>query len=125
VRDSYALTVIALQHHDHLPLQFPQAKSIHDDSIILSSTLMMFFCALALAGHIAGVCASFPGGVIATGTQGVTNPPVPTLPTTIDQTSMARLLSINSIDDFCIFAPPYLAKIPDTEVRDTPLTSIS
>ncbi|KAJ7923372.1 hypothetical protein B0H13DRAFT_1980475 [Mycena leptocephala] len=76
---------------------------------------MMFFCALALAGHIAGVCASFPGGVIATGTQGVTNPPVPTLPTTIDQTSMARLLSINSIDDFCIFAPPYLAKIPDTE----------
>ncbi|KAJ6533091.1 hypothetical protein B0H19DRAFT_903149, partial [Mycena capillaripes] len=67
------------------------------------------------AGHIAVVRASFPAGVIATGTQGVTNPPVPTIPTTIDQTSMARLISINSIDDFCIFAPPYFAKIPDTE----------
>ncbi|KAJ6602287.1 hypothetical protein B0H10DRAFT_1923311 [Mycena sp. CBHHK59/15] len=76
----------------------------------------MFFSALLVAtAGVAIVHASFPAGVIATGTQGVTNPPVPTLPTTIDQTSMARLLSVNSIDDFCIFAPPYLAKIPDTE----------
>ncbi|KAF7316545.1 hypothetical protein MIND_00173800 [Mycena indigotica] len=57
----------------------------------------------------------FAPGVLATGTQGVTNPPVPTLPTTIDQTSMARLLSINSIDDFCIFAPPSFDTIPNTE----------
>ncbi|KAJ7842812.1 hypothetical protein B0H14DRAFT_1022362 [Mycena olivaceomarginata] len=28
---------------------------------------------------------------------------------------MARLLSINSIDDFCLFAPPQLANISDTE----------
>ncbi|KAJ7191923.1 hypothetical protein GGX14DRAFT_596581 [Mycena pura] len=80
----------------------------------------MFLSALLLAAHItvystAARSNSFPAGVIATGTQGATNPPVPTLPTTIDQTSMARLLSINSIDDFCIFAPPSLATIPDTE----------
>ncbi|KAJ6586453.1 hypothetical protein DFH09DRAFT_1260118 [Mycena vulgaris] len=75
----------------------------------------MFLYALVLATNVAVSSAAFPAGVIATGTQGVTNPPVPTLPTTIDQTSMARLLSVNSIDDFCIFAPPYLAKIPDTE----------
>ncbi|CAK5274934.1 unnamed protein product [Mycena citricolor] len=49
---------------------------------------------------------ALPDGVIATGTQGTTNPPVPTMPTTINQNSMARLLSVNSIDDFCIFAPP-------------------
>ncbi|KAJ6514256.1 hypothetical protein C8R47DRAFT_569347 [Mycena vitilis] len=75
----------------------------------------MLFCALAVACRIALVRATFPDGVIATGTQGVTNPPVPTLPSVIDQTSMARLLSVNSIDDFCIFAPPSLATIPDTE----------
>ncbi|KAJ7645132.1 hypothetical protein DFH06DRAFT_1096854 [Mycena polygramma] len=75
----------------------------------------MLFCALAVACHIALVRATFPEGVIATGTQGVTNPAVPTMPSIIDQTSMARLLSVNSIDDFCIFAPPSLATIPDTE----------
>ncbi|KAJ7136772.1 hypothetical protein C8R44DRAFT_767855 [Mycena epipterygia] len=75
----------------------------------------MFFYAFILASQIAAVRCAFPAGVIATGTQGVTNPPVPTMPTTIDQTSMARLLSINSIDDFCIFAPPSPATIPDTE----------
>ncbi|KAJ7092396.1 hypothetical protein B0H15DRAFT_173108 [Mycena belliarum] len=70
----------------------------------------MFLASLLLgASAVASVHAassSFPAGVIATGTQGVTNPPVPTMPTTINQTSMARLLSLNSIDDFCLFAPP-------------------
>ncbi|KAJ7141776.1 hypothetical protein C8R43DRAFT_1200815 [Mycena crocata] len=76
----------------------------------------MFFTFLAVTCRIAlAYSYSFPGGVIATGTQGATNPPVPTLPTIIDQSSMARLLSVNSIDDFCIFAPPHLARIPDTE----------
>ncbi|KAJ7038679.1 hypothetical protein C8F04DRAFT_1088304 [Mycena alexandri] len=71
---------------------------------------------LPLLSHFAVVHAAFPAGVIATGTQGVTNPPVPTMPTTINQTSMARLLSVNSIDDFCLFAPPTgPAEIPDTE----------
>ncbi|KAJ7026972.1 hypothetical protein C8F04DRAFT_965799, partial [Mycena alexandri] len=50
-----------------------------------------------------------------TGTQGVNNPPVPTLGTAINQTSMARFVRVNSIDDFCLFAPPTLANISDTE----------
>ncbi|KAJ6522777.1 hypothetical protein DFH09DRAFT_200620 [Mycena vulgaris] len=76
----------------------------------------MFFPALLLASSaVASVRAAFPDGVIATGTQGVTNPPVATMPTTINQKSMARLLSVNSIDDFCLFAPPTVAGIPDTE----------
>ncbi|KAG6807688.1 hypothetical protein H0H92_006695 [Tricholoma furcatifolium] len=58
---------------------------------------------------------TFYPGVIATGTQGTTNPPEPTMGTAINQTSYSRLLSVNSIDDFCIFAPPYLANISDSE----------
>jgi len=46
---------------------------------------------------------------------GPTNPPEPTLGTPINQTSMARLLSVNSIDDFCLFAPPTLQDIADSE----------
>ncbi|KAJ6542080.1 hypothetical protein DFH09DRAFT_929058 [Mycena vulgaris] len=77
------------------------------------------FSSLLLASltiaYVRAASSSFPEGVIATGTQGVTNPAQPTLGTTVNQTSMARLLSVNSIDDFCIFAPPYLANISDTE----------
>ncbi|KAF8919672.1 hypothetical protein CPB85DRAFT_1429752 [Mucidula mucida] len=49
---------------------------------------------------------TFSEGVIATGTMGTTNPAEPTLGTTVNQTSYARLISLNSIDDWCIFAPP-------------------
>jgi hypothetical protein len=78
----------------------------------------MFFSALLLASSaVASVRAAYPAGVVATGTQGTTNPPAPTMPTTINQKSMARLLSINSIDDFCLFAPPTgPSNIADTEV---------
>jgi len=58
---------------------------------------------------------SFFPGVIATGTQGPTNPPQATMGTAINQTSMARLLSVNSVDDFCLFAPPQTANISDSE----------
>ncbi|KAJ7143337.1 hypothetical protein C8R43DRAFT_1130763 [Mycena crocata] len=78
----------------------------------------MFFSALILvSASVASVnaAASFPEGVIATGTQGTTNPPVPTTGTKVDQGSMARLLSVNSIDDFCLFAPPTVAPVADTE----------
>jgi len=44
--------------------------------------------------------------VTATGTMGSTNPPQATMGTPMNQTSMARLVSVNAIDDFCIFAPP-------------------
>ncbi|KAJ7032364.1 hypothetical protein C8F04DRAFT_1107404 [Mycena alexandri] len=73
------------------------------------------FLSLILAGRIAVAQAAFPAGVIATGTQGVTNPPVPTLPTIINQNSVARLVSVQSIDDFCIFAPPDYDEISNTE----------
>lgn len=47
--------------------------------------------------------------VTATFPNGVTNPAQPTfLPvgSQINQTSMARLLTLNSVDDFCLFGPP-------------------
>jgi len=44
--------------------------------------------------------------VTATGTMGSTNPPQATWPTAINQTSYSRLLSVNGINDFCLFAPP-------------------
>jgi len=48
---------------------------------------------------------TFPAGVLATGTMGPTNPPEPTLGTAINQTSMSRLLSVNSVDVRPIFFP--------------------
>ena len=53
--------------------------------------------------------------VTATGTMGTTNPPQATMPTAINQTSYSRLLSLNSINDFCIFAPP----TPNGVIGDT------
>ncbi|CAD6582064.1 MAG: hypothetical protein TREMPRED_003165 [Tremellales sp. Tagirdzhanova-0007] len=43
--------------------------------------------------------------VTATGTMGITNPPAATLGTATNQSSYARLLSLNAINDFCLFAP--------------------
>lgn len=45
---------------------------------------------------------TFPPGVLATGTMGPNNPPEPTLGTSINQTSYARLLSVNSIEVCCL-----------------------
>ncbi|RDB21813.1 hypothetical protein Hypma_010825 [Hypsizygus marmoreus] len=72
---------------------------------------------MAASLRIVSADTAFPPGVIATGTQGPTNPPQPTLGSAINQTSMARLLSVNSVDDFCIFAPPTMQNISDSEVR--------
>ncbi|WFD42761.1 hypothetical protein MPSI1_001411 [Malassezia psittaci] len=44
-------------------------------------------------------------GVVATGPLGATNPPQPSLNTTVNQTSVSRLVSINSVDDWCTFGP--------------------
>ncbi|KAL4399893.1 hypothetical protein ACI68E_002802 [Malassezia pachydermatis] len=44
-------------------------------------------------------------GVVATNPNGPTNPDKPTVNTPINQTSTARLASINSIDDWCTFGP--------------------
>ncbi|PBK68072.1 hypothetical protein ARMSODRAFT_293836 [Armillaria solidipes] len=75
--------------------------------------------ALALAIAASSVSAqssTFPEGVIASGTMGTTNPAQPTLGTTVNQTSVARLLSLNSVDDWCIFAPPENNTIGESEV---------
>ncbi|BEI79611.1 hypothetical protein CcaverHIS002_0101400 [Cutaneotrichosporon cavernicola] len=53
--------------------------------------------------------------VTATGTMGVTNPSAAVMGTPINQTSEARLLSLNSINDFCIFGP----LLPNSVVGDT------
>jgi hypothetical protein len=47
--------------------------------------------------------------VTATFPNGATNPPAPFIAepgTAINQTSMARLLTLNGVDDFCLFGPP-------------------
>ncbi|WVR08600.1 hypothetical protein IAU60_005655 [Kwoniella sp. DSM 27419] len=58
--------------------------------------------AVGAAALMAGVANA---QVTATGTMGTTNPPTATMGTSINQNSMARLLSLNAIDDFCLFAP--------------------
>ncbi|KAJ7102743.1 hypothetical protein C8R44DRAFT_746729 [Mycena epipterygia] len=65
------------------------------------------FSSLFLA-YVRAVSSSFPAGVIDTGGK-------PTLGTTVNQTSMARLRSVNLIDNFYIVAPPSLANISDAE----------
>lgn len=62
----------------------------------------MFSKAVVAAAVMAGVAKA---QVTATGTMGTTNPPAATMGTAINQTSYSRLLSLNAIDDFCLFAP--------------------
>jgi len=76
---------------------------------------LLTVASLTLFVPTANADTTFPPGVIATGTMGPTNPPEPTIPTSINQTSFARLLSVNSIDDFCLFGPPN----PNSNISDT------
>jgi len=69
----------------------------------------------AMVAPAAAQASLYPPGVYATGTQGPTNPPQETAPTAINQTSLARLLTVNSIDDWCVFAPPTVQNISDSE----------
>jgi len=73
----------------------------------------------AVLASVANAQSFFPG-VSATGTMGSTNPPQATSPTAINQTSFSRLISLNSINDFCLFAPPGPAAdtIGDTEAEE-------
>ncbi|TIA82014.1 hypothetical protein E3P98_01665 [Wallemia ichthyophaga] len=80
---------------------------------------MRYLSAALLALSLTAVSAqdvnSSQDGVLATGTMGSTNPPSPTMKAG-DAGSNARLLSVNSIDDFCIFGPKEANKtIGDTE----------
>ncbi|TRM59349.1 hypothetical protein BD626DRAFT_508055 [Schizophyllum amplum] len=69
----------------------------------------------AAAGAQAQSSATYPAGVLASGTMGTMNPPSATLGTSINQTSGSRLVSINAIDDFCLFGPPD----PNTVIGDS------
>jgi hypothetical protein len=70
---------------------------------------------LNLAAAALGLAGTARAQVTATGTMGVTNPPQATMGTAINQTSMARLLSLNAIDDWCVFGPPE----PNSEIGNT------
>ncbi|KAG7085464.1 hypothetical protein E1B28_003025 [Marasmius oreades] len=61
---------------------------------------------------------SAQAGVWATGPMGVTNPPKPIMGTPINQTSDARLISLNAIDDFCLWAPPNPEVIGNSEAYE-------
>jgi len=63
---------------------------------MLSTVTLLAGAATLLTTVVADT--TFPVGVLGTGTMGVTNPPKPTLGTAINQTSMARLLTVNSVD---------------------------
>lgn len=90
--------------------------TITEKIIPLSKMLAIATASLLLASTaFAQSTTTFPEGVVATGTMGVTNPPEPTTGTAINQTSFSRLLSINSVDDWCIFAPPESQDIADSE----------
>ncbi|KAL1747735.1 hypothetical protein HDZ31DRAFT_31150 [Schizophyllum fasciatum] len=69
----------------------------------------------AAAGAQAQSSATYPDGVLASGTMGPMNPPSATAGTPVNQTSGSRLVSINSIDDFCLFGPPD----PNTVIGDS------
>ncbi|GHJ89745.1 hypothetical protein NliqN6_6147 [Naganishia liquefaciens] len=68
---------------------------------LLATALLSAFVPAALAQSQVGVVATFPNGA--------TNPDAPAFAevgSIVNQTSYARLLTLNSIDDFCLFGPP-------------------
>ncbi|PWN51855.1 hypothetical protein IE53DRAFT_385780 [Violaceomyces palustris] len=79
-----------------------------------TSATAALVASLALAGvqaqsvpkfNFGTASADYPG-VKSTQRNGPTNPSAPMLNTPINQTSVARLATINSIDDWCTFGPP-------------------
>lgn len=68
----------------------------------------------ALAGAIGTAQAKFTygtpsadaAGVVSQSANGPTNPKAPSLGTAINQTSEARLVTVNSVDDWCTFSSP-------------------
>ena len=56
-------------------------------------------------------------GVKGANSNGPTNPDMPSLNTPINQTSVSRLASVNSVDDWCTFASPNGESISEVEDR--------
>ncbi|KAJ8092071.1 hypothetical protein AAF712_011837 [Marasmius tenuissimus] len=78
---------------------------------------MLATATLLLAGAASLATVSAQDGVWATGPMGTTNPAKPIMGTPINQKSEARLISMNSIDDFCIYAPPEVSEVGSAEER--------
>lgn len=78
---------------------------------------MLAATTLLLAGAASLATVNAQDGVWATGPMGSTNPAKPIMGTPINQKSEARLISLNSIDDFCIYAPPEVAEVGNSEER--------
>lgn len=75
----------------------------------------MLFPTLASLAALAPLMAN--AQVTATGTNGPTNPPEPTfypIGSTVNQTSDSRLVSLNNVNDFCMYGPP--VKGADSEI---------
>lgn len=81
----------------HISPRLEARRSLHTTPSIMRTCVSATALLLTLSSSLVSA-QSFYSGVIATGTQGATNPPQATLGTAINQTSMARLLSINSVD---------------------------
>jgi len=128
---------VQVSHNQSLSYSFCTLNQGSRVAIMLSNTLVLVGGLLAGASSFqTAVAQNFPPGVIATGTMGVNNPPQATLGTAINQTSMARLITANSVDvrlhhparcpvmlsrklilqDFCLFAPPTVQDIANSEV---------
>jgi len=62
-----------------------------------------------------GTASNTAYGVRGRNANGPTNPDAPSLGTPVNQTSVSRLASINSIDDWCTFSSPNGEMIADVE----------
>lgn len=72
------------------------------------------------------VTAQDAAGVIATVPNGATNPPAPFLAAVgslVNQTSYSRLVTLNSVDDFCLFGPPEVG--PDSTIGNIEATAVA
>lgn len=79
-----------------------------------------------LSGISWTVAAEDTAGVIATFPNGRTNPPEPFLAAVgslVNQTSDSRLVTLNSVDDFCLFGPPEPG--PDSTISNIEATAVA
>lgn len=87
---------LAIPFLSFLSLILPTKQHSINDML---AALLPFLAILAPA--YAQVTATFPNGV--------TNPPAPSfypIGAQVNQSSVSRLLTLNSVDDFCIYGPP-------------------
>ncbi|TXT07484.1 hypothetical protein VHUM_03204 [Vanrija humicola] len=87
---------------------------------------MWSLVAPATAALIAASAVNAQAGVVATNPNGATNPDKPEfypVGAQVNQTSLSRLLSLNGVDDFCLFGP--MEPGPDSLIGNTEPTVVS